>query len=154
MTARARRRGEQGATALEFGLVAPVLMLLVFGLVQYGYLFWSLTTASATAREAARQLEVGQDWVSCVQPRIANHAQQPALSAVVSSYRWTDEAGTTLARPVRRGDLVEVTVSYDTLDLGIPFLPTPGDGRVSQTSVRRVANVPDVPPACDNPGTY
>jgi Flp pilus assembly protein TadG len=149
-----RRRGEQGATALEFGLVAPLMLLLIFGLVQYGYLFWALTTASANAREAARKLVVGQDWVTCVQPKIAEHAGQPALSSVVSSYRWTDSAGATLARPVQRGDYVEVTVAFDSLHLHLPFLPMPDGGRVEESSRRQVENVPVSPPACDNPGTY
>ena len=149
-----RRRQERGATALEFGLVAPLMLLLIFGLVQYGYLFWALTTASANAREAARKLVVGQDWATCVQPRIDVHAGQPALSSVVSSYRWTDGAGTTLTRPVQRGDYVEVRVAYDALDLHFPFLPMPNGGRVDETSRRQVENIPDSPPPCDNPGTY
>ena len=148
------RRGEGGATALEFGLVAPLLMMLVFGLIQYGYLFWALTTASANAREAARKMVVGQDWATCVEPKVAEHAGQPALSPVTATYRWTDSAGTTLARPVQRGDYVEVTVAFDTLDLNIPVLPMPNGGRVSQSVTRQVENVPDSPPACDNPGTY
>jgi Flp pilus assembly pilin Flp len=147
-------RGERGATALEFGLVAPLMLLLVFGLIQYGYLFWALTTASANAREGARRLAVGQDWGACVKPGIERQAAQPALSPVASTYRWTDEDGTTLSRPVLRGDFVEVTVAFDALDLHLPFLPMPGDGRVSQSATRQVDNVPDAPPACDNPGTY
>ena len=149
-----RSRGERGATALEFGLVAPLLMMLVFGLIQYGYMFWALTTASANAREAARKLVVGQDWATCVEPKVEEHAGQPALSTVAATYRWTDAGGTTLARPVHRGDYVEVTVAYDTLDLHFPFLPMPNGGRVEETALKQVENVPDSPPACDNPGTY
>jgi hypothetical protein len=149
-----RRRSEGGATALEFGLVAPLMLLLIFGLVQYGYLFWALTTASASAREAARKLAVGQDWVTCVQPKANGHSDQPALSSVVSSYRWTDANGTTLGRPVRRGDYVEVEVSFDSLHLHFPFLPMPNGGRVDEKARRQVENVPDSPPACDNPRTY
>ena len=42
----------------------------------------------------------------------------------------------------------------NTLDLHIPVLPMPDDGRVEQSSRRQVENVPETPPACDNPGTY
>jgi Flp pilus assembly protein TadG len=147
-------RREDGATALEFGLVAPLMLLLVFGLIQYGYLFWALTTASADAREAARKMAVGRDWAACVEPKVKEHAAQPALSTVAASYRWTDADGTTLARPVQRGDYVSVTVSFDTLNLNLPFLPVPSAGRISQSATRQVDNVPDSPPACTNPGTY
>jgi Flp pilus assembly protein TadG len=149
-----RRRAEGGATALEFGLVAPLMLLMIFGLIQYGYLFWALTTASADAREAARKLAVGQDWGTCVEPRMKDHAAQPAISPVVATYRWTDATGATLARPVQRGDYVEATVSFDTLDLSLPFIPVPGGGRVSESATRQVENVPDTAPPCDNPGTY
>ena len=149
-----RRRGDRGATALEFGLVAPLMLLLVFGLIQYGYLFWALTTASANAREAARKLAVGQDWAACVQPRVAELSGQPALSTVVSTFRWTDGSGTTLTRPVQRGDYVEVTVGFDSLDLHLPFLPIPAGGHVEEKARRQVENVPDSPPPCNNPGTY
>lgn len=53
------RSDERGAAALEFGLVVPVVLMLIFGIIQYGFMYWSLQTASATAREAARSLIVG-----------------------------------------------------------------------------------------------
>ncbi len=140
-------------TALELGLVAPMLLLLMFGIVQHGYHYWSLTTASATAREAARRMSVGNEWGGCAERWIAEHASHPAVEegTVRSSFRWADTAGNTLAEP-RAGQLVAVTVSFRTLDLGIPFLPLPGGGEVTQTAVARVQNVPETPPPCEAPG--
>lgn len=152
-TAQPRRRREDGATVLEFGLVAPVMFLLVFGLIQYGYLFWSLTTASATAREAARQMIVGHDWDACVLPRAVEHAENPAVgdAPVQASYRLTDDAGATLSRGPQIGDLVEVTVSFQALYMGIPLIPVPDGGVVSQTATARVENVPDSALPCEEP---
>jgi Flp pilus assembly protein TadG len=31
-----RRTDQRGASALEFGLVAPVILLMIFGIIQYG----------------------------------------------------------------------------------------------------------------------
>ena len=148
------RRSERGAAVLEFGLIAPLLFMVIFGLIQYGYQFWSLTTASATAREAARRMIVGQDWDSCVLPTLQGHAQQPAVGsdAVEASYRYTDDAGQALTRPARVGDLVVVTVRFQSLHMGLPFLPVPDDGRVSQSATARVENVPATPPPCEGPG--
>ena len=151
---RGHRRSERGAVVLEFGLVAPLLFMLIFGLIQYGYQFWSLTTASATAREAARRMIVGEDWDSCVLPTLRAHAQHPAVGdgPVQASYRYTDDTGQTLARPAQVGDLVEVTVRFHSLHMGLPFLPVPDDGEVSQSASARVESMPAAPPPCEGPG--
>lgn len=144
-----RRRDERGATALEFGLVAPLLFMMIFGLIQYGYLFWSLTTASATAREAARRLVVGMDWQSCVEVEALTQAAQPAVGAgILVTHRYTDDDGVTLVRPAQIGDLVEVTVEFPSLYLGIPLLPVPDEGHVRQSATARVESLPPVPPTC------
>jgi|SRR3954470_21246574 hypothetical protein len=149
-----RTHGERGAVVLEFGLVAPLLFMVIFGLIQYGYQFWSLTTASATAREAARRMIVGEDWDSCVLPTLRGHAQHPAVGSapVKGSYRYTDDTGHTLSRPAQVGDLVVVTVQFQSLHMGLPFLPVPDDGRVTQSASARVENLPAVPPPCAGPG--
>jgi hypothetical protein len=148
------RRDERGHVVLEFGLVAPFLFMVIFGLIQYGYQFWSLTTASATAREAARRMIVGEDWDSCVLPTLRLHAQHPAVGSdpVQASYRYTDDTGQTLAPPAHVGDLVQVTVTFQSLHMGLPFLPVPDDGRVTQSATARVENLPATPPPCAGPG--
>jgi Flp pilus assembly pilin Flp len=46
---RRARRGEDGAAAVEFALVLPVLVLLLFGIIEFGMTFRdSLTVTSAT----------------------------------------------------------------------------------------------------------
>lgn len=145
------RRSERGSTALEFGLVAPLVFLVIFGIIQYGYVFWALTTASASAREAARRMIVGRDWATCAQPEAVRQAANPAVGddPVTATYRYTDDAGVTLHRPVRVGDLVEVTVSFQSLNLGIPLIPVPDGGVVTQTATARVENIPAVTLPCD-----
>jgi hypothetical protein len=145
---------ETGAAVLEFGLVAPVLFLILFGMIQYGYLFWSLTTASATAREAVRRMVVGTEWTTCAQRWAVEHADNAAVGdgSVVVTHVFTDAAGVPISREPRAGDLVEVTVSFDSLDLGIPLLPLPHDGNVSQTARNEVQNAPDSPIPCEGPG--
>jgi len=45
---------ERGATLLEFALVAPVLLLLIFGAFEYGMFFKDYLTVSNTTRTGAR----------------------------------------------------------------------------------------------------
>ena len=49
-----RRRSETGAAAVEFALVAPLFILLVFGVVSFGIVFAQNLALGNGAREAAR----------------------------------------------------------------------------------------------------
>jgi len=46
---------DRGATAVEFALVAPLLLLLVFGIIDYGLWFSDSLSTRQGVREAARQ---------------------------------------------------------------------------------------------------
>ncbi len=53
------RRDQRGSPAVEFALIAPVLILLVFGIVQFGFAFYTYNEMLNGAREGARRLAVG-----------------------------------------------------------------------------------------------
>ncbi len=45
---------EKGANALEFALILPVLMLIIMGIIQFGFIFYNYITIVHAAREGAR----------------------------------------------------------------------------------------------------
>src|SRR6185369_16886837 len=47
-------KGELGAELIEFALVLPLLLLLVLGIVDFGFLFQRLEVITNAAREGAR----------------------------------------------------------------------------------------------------
>lgn len=51
---RMHRTSDEGASAVETSLVLPVLILLVFGIIEFGLLFNRLQGVHAAAREGAR----------------------------------------------------------------------------------------------------
>ena len=59
---RGRSRG-RGQTLVEFALVLPVFMLLLFGLIDMGRYVYLNSTLSQAAREAARVAAVEASWV-------------------------------------------------------------------------------------------
>jgi TadE-like protein len=48
------RRGERGATLVEFALVVPLLLLLVFGIIEYGFAFNADSNVNQSARAGGR----------------------------------------------------------------------------------------------------
>ncbi|KAE8765550.1 TadE/TadG family type IV pilus assembly protein [Georgenia thermotolerans] len=55
-----RSKHDRGASAVEFALVIPMLVLLVFGIVELGRAYQVQTTLSAAAREGARSVALGK----------------------------------------------------------------------------------------------
>jgi hypothetical protein len=51
---RTRLRDERGAELIEFALVLPLLLLVVLGMVDFGFLFQRMEVATNAAREGAR----------------------------------------------------------------------------------------------------
>ncbi len=49
-----KRKGEEGAAAIEFALVLPVLLLLLLGMMEFGLALWRQEMMTNATREAAR----------------------------------------------------------------------------------------------------
>ena len=50
----AHTRREAGAAAVEFALVLPILLALIFGMVNFGFIFAAQISLNSSARDAAR----------------------------------------------------------------------------------------------------
>src|SRR5687768_9278597 len=58
---RRRLRDERGATAVEFAMIVPLLLVLVLGIAEFGHAFQVQGTLSAAAREGARVMALQND---------------------------------------------------------------------------------------------
>ena len=58
--ARGRHKSMRGQTLLEFALVAPVFLLIVCGIIDFGRLFYAQMTVQNALREAGRYASTGQ----------------------------------------------------------------------------------------------
>lgn len=149
---RSVRRREEGAVAVEFALILPLLLLIVFGLIQYGFYFWSMQGGSSAAREAARKAAVGEP-VDCeafktyVKDRIGVTGDKDSAE-ITRSYADEVTGLPVASADVEPGDVVTVSVTFNTYDMNIPFVPFIDDGVVSQTADSRVEFVPDEPEVC------
>lgn len=104
-----RLHQERGSSTVEFALVVPLLIVLVFGILQFGIAFGNQLAITHAAREGARLAAVGAFDEDSVRGR----AYPVEPTAVTITY----PNGNT------HGEPVEVTVDYD-LTINIPFFGT------------------------------
>jgi Flp pilus assembly pilin Flp len=109
-------RQEDGAAAVEFALLLPLLVLLLFGFIQFGTAFNTRIQATNAAREAARAAVVGVDnWDDVDGGAFWDVVRDRTGVGSISNCTFVTE-------DVVGGTL---TVTFDfPLDLVIPFLPS------------------------------
>ena len=111
---------DHGAAVVEFALVLPLLMLMVFGTIQFGLLFNRQQALHAAAREGARvaalpsttQAEISARATSALDGR--PHAATPTIAVVPNVTKPCD---------ARLGESVVGTVSVPT-SIEIPLWGT------------------------------
>jgi len=120
------RRGERGQALMEFALLAPLVFLFLFLVVDLGIAINRSIVISHAAREAARSGAVGAEEADIVQEAIdqsqgllTDHATDPDIDIAVS---WVDgpDSNTGAGDP---GDAVQVKISYqyDLWSVKMPF---------------------------------
>jgi Flp pilus assembly pilin Flp len=111
-------KGEDGAAAVEFALLLPLLVVLLFGFIQFGTAFNTKIQATNAAREGARMAVVG----------IGNWGDVGGGTSFWQAVRQDAGLGDidncTLSTDDEVGGTLTVTFDYP-LDLVIPFMPNP-----------------------------
>lgn len=109
---------ERGAAAVEFAIILPLLVVLVFGIVQFALAYNRAQGLHAAAREGARVAALPQTTsgqiASRVQDALVGVLPDPGAAAVSVS------PGTSQPCNLRAGQNVTVTVTFDH-DLDIPL---------------------------------
>lgn len=72
---KARLKSESGAELIEFALVFPVLLMVVLGIVDFGFLFQRMEVVTNAAREGARIAVLPGYEVADVRARVCNYVQ-------------------------------------------------------------------------------
>lgn len=118
MTHRHRRlrRDDRGAQAVEFAIIAPVLVLLVCALVSLGFLYMSQITLSQAAREGARAAAIcGAPTQTCIDKAkavVMSHSPGITITAGMITVTTCPSASDTSSS-------ARVTIQYQW-NLGIP----------------------------------
>ena len=124
------RESRRGTTTLEMALVLPLLLLLTFALIEYGWLFLRAQEIANGARQGAR---------TAVCPDATNADVQASIYAAmeaagIAGYLVTFSPENVQDENLHPGDPVTITlrVPYENVRLiGFPWVPVPQDLRAS-----------------------
>lgn len=130
------RRQDRGAAAVEFALILPLLLLLVFGILQYGYFFFQSTAVEAATRDASRLASIG--GYTC--DELFDAVQDSAgVDATIVSVSVTGAAASG-ATPMT----MDVVWTPTQFGFPVPFLT----GNQEESAVVRAENNANVKAAC------
>lgn len=91
--AREEKAGERGASLVEFALLLPLLLTLVLGIVDFGYLINRSTLINNGAREGAREAIFGSDSAT-IEGRVRQVTAGLDQTELTVSIDCADAAGT------------------------------------------------------------
>ena len=129
-----RLKKEKGAAAVEFALLLPLLVAIVFGITTFGFVYKEYIALTHAARDGVRLAAVGKDYAY-----IRNQIEKDLPKEIIQSVTIYPFLPT--ARTV--GYSVTVTVKRIPIDMKIPFLVIPPFELTSTAEMRVEYNKPE-----------
>jgi Flp pilus assembly protein TadG len=111
----ALRGDERGTAAIEFAIVGPLLLLLVFGLLGAGIVIQECMTVRYALEQSARALQLDPSMTEAALSALLNDKAKGSVPSGIS-------VTLTIDPPVSGQALAHATASYD-LSLEVPFVP-------------------------------
>lgn len=157
-------RREGGAAAVEFALVLPILLLLIFGIIDYGMFFFDSIGMRQGAREAARSAVVlrvdatscgatiSYDSIACTARTGSNNVLGKTAGAVsgggpaqVKVYMKLQQSGTNPSPPtwVQGNQFILCTQIAEKPATG--FVPFPSNGIMTSKVVMSIESATSAP---------
>ena len=110
---RTRLRDQHGASAVEFAMIVPLVLVLVLGIAEFGRAFQVQGTLSAAAREGVRMMALQND------PAAARQAVRSAASSLTPGVTDAQITITPAACPTLAAGSTQVQL---TVDYPMPYL--------------------------------
>ena len=128
-----RRNTDQGQAVVEFAVILPVLLLILFAILQFGVVFNNYIQVTAAAREGARKASVSRSLGTA-------SAESAATTAAKDAAPGLNQSNITVSFPnspsfAQGSDVsVQVTYPYSISIIGLVV----ASGNLSSTTTMRV----------------
>ena len=109
-----RRRDDRGAAVVEFALVLPILVLFVFGIIEFGRAYNARIELTSAVREGARAVALGGD------PAAATAATKAAAPGLTPQQDHRDARRRCPANPMATDQRRRCMATY-AFSYSIPF---------------------------------
>lgn len=80
------RHNEKGSIAIEFALIAPALLVLMFGMMEFGRAMWSLTTMQFAVERTVRYVLMNPDLD---EESITTYAEESVFGLSITDITFT-----------------------------------------------------------------
>lgn len=128
---RCARGSDRGASAVEFALVLLPLLFILFGIIDYGRLFYVQVNLESATREIARQWAVNGE-ATAINDAKASIEGLASLSNVTGAAPGTVTWTSTPATCTTLGESLTTTVTIP-FSMALPLLPAPSELHASTT---------------------
>ncbi len=106
-------KDEKGQSMVEFAMILPVLLLILVGIIEFGFMFSGYLTLTNASRESARAISLGAtDAIATQRAKDSSMQLDGSQMVVVISPS---------AATRQQGDMVTVTITYE-YDFLTPFM--------------------------------
>lgn len=133
---RSYRKHRLGAAAVEFAVVAPVFILLLFGMIEYGRMVMVQQLITNASREGARQAVLDGATTSAVQSTVSTYLTNASVTGQTTTVSPNPPTSAANGAPVT----VTVSIPYSS----VSWLPSPmylGSKTMTAKSVMRRESV-------------
>lgn len=128
---------QKGASAIEFAIVLPLFMVLVFGIIEFGVIMYDKAVITNASREGARfgiLFDVADTSDAAIQAKVTEFINKTRLISLGGPAVHSTPA------PITNGEYLSVTVRYPYDFLVLPgFIPgIPDSIMLSATTTMRM----------------
>jgi len=131
------RKRRSGIAAIEMALLLPLLLTLVFGMIEYGSLFWRAQQVANAARNGARRGIMAGATAS----NVTTAVDQTMLAAGMGTTNYTVVQSPANPASLASGGAFTVTVTVPYVDIKLTGFPVPTPTQV----VRSVTMAKEAP---------